>query len=287
MTVLSQVQARNLATTSANKIHDDEVARRFGFAGGLVPGVDVYAYATHAVVAHFGTQWLANGAATVRFERPVYDGRWTTVERDPAAPIGETLALVVRDEAGTQCAIASARMDAGAPPALDDSPSPPLPDPRPLATAQSLPAGARLGAITTRFDARRATEYLDGISETLPVYRTDGVAHPGWLLRRANRVLAANVTLGPWIHVGSDVRLFDRVHDGERVCTRARPSDLGTTRAQVRSAGRRGERGRSTRGARRHADRAHRDLRAALARTGGMTESDLRYGPVSQKIRNG
>ena len=68
----------------------------------------------------------------------------------------------------------------------------------------------------------RAVEYLDGIGETLPVYRADGVAHPGWLLRRANRILAANVTLGPWIHVGSDVRLFDRVHDGERVHTDAR-----------------------------------------------------------------
>ena len=68
----------------------------------------------------------------------------------------------------------------------------------------------------------RAVEYLDGIGETLPVYRADGVAHPGWLLRRANRILAANVTLGPWIHVGSDVRLFDRVHDGERVLTDAR-----------------------------------------------------------------
>jgi hypothetical protein len=220
--VLSRVRARNLATASNNKIHDDVVARRYGFAGGLVPGVDVYAYMTHAVVAHFGPRWLEDGAVDIRFEQPVYDGRWTTVERDVTAPIDDTLALVVRDEDGEQCAIATARMGAGARPTLDDTPLPRLPDTRPVASSKSLPAGAPLGAITTRFDAHRATEYLDGISETLSVYRDDGVAHPGWLLRRANRILAANVSLGPWIHVGSDVRLFDRVHDGERVCTRAR-----------------------------------------------------------------
>ena len=84
MTVLYRVRARNLATTSTNKIHDDTVARRFGFAGGLVPGVDVYAYATHPVVEHFGSEWLANGAMTVRFEHPVYDGHETTVEREPS-----------------------------------------------------------------------------------------------------------------------------------------------------------------------------------------------------------
>ena len=221
MTVLYRVRARNLATTSTNKIHDDTVARRFGFAGGLVPGVDVYAYATHPVVERFGSVWLANGAMTVRFEHPVYDGHETTVEREPS-DTDDALALVVRDERGERCAIASARVGSGAPPPAKEEPSPPLPDPRPVASTESLPVGARLGAITTRFDAQRAVEYLDGIGEMLPVYRAERVAHPGWLLRRANRILAANVTLGPWIHVGSDLQLFARVHDGERVHTDAR-----------------------------------------------------------------
>jgi hypothetical protein len=36
-----RVEAFNTAKASENKIHDDAVARRFGFGGGLVPGVDV------------------------------------------------------------------------------------------------------------------------------------------------------------------------------------------------------------------------------------------------------
>ena len=36
--------AFNTATASENKMHDDEVAGRFGFTSGLVPGVDVFGY---------------------------------------------------------------------------------------------------------------------------------------------------------------------------------------------------------------------------------------------------
>ena len=46
-----RVSAYNTAQQSENKIHDDAVARRFGFSGGLVPGVDVMAYMMHLPVA--------------------------------------------------------------------------------------------------------------------------------------------------------------------------------------------------------------------------------------------
>jgi len=39
-----RVSAYNTSKQSENKIHDDAVAKRFGFSGGLVPGVDVMAY---------------------------------------------------------------------------------------------------------------------------------------------------------------------------------------------------------------------------------------------------
>ena len=39
-----ELVAYNTAIASDNKIHDDSVAHQFGFKGGLVPGVDVYAY---------------------------------------------------------------------------------------------------------------------------------------------------------------------------------------------------------------------------------------------------
>src|SRR5579883_2869450 len=72
------VTARNPSTASENKIHDNEVARRYGFRGGLVPGVVVYAYTTIPLNAALGESWLSNGEATITFVNPAYDGEQVT-----------------------------------------------------------------------------------------------------------------------------------------------------------------------------------------------------------------
>ena len=69
-----EVNALNTAATSDNKIHDDTVARQFGFRGALVPGVEVYAYMAHLPVARWGRAWLESGQMDCRFLEPVYDG---------------------------------------------------------------------------------------------------------------------------------------------------------------------------------------------------------------------
>ena len=57
-----RVEAYNLSHASENKIHDNTVAQKLGFAGGLVPGVEVYAYACHVAVACWGRAgWSAGG----------------------------------------------------------------------------------------------------------------------------------------------------------------------------------------------------------------------------------
>src|SRR5438105_3904205 len=69
-----RVSAYNTSKQSENKIHDDAVARRFGFSGGLVPGVDVLAYMTHLPVEKWGRDFLERGLMEARFVKPVYDG---------------------------------------------------------------------------------------------------------------------------------------------------------------------------------------------------------------------
>src|SRR6056297_3217229 len=55
-----QVTARNHAEASENRIHNDDIARRYGFEGALVPGMTVYGYLTHPLVARFGERWLSH-----------------------------------------------------------------------------------------------------------------------------------------------------------------------------------------------------------------------------------
>ena len=69
-----RVSAYNTSKHSENKIHDDTVARKYGFSGGLVPGVDVLAYMLHMPVAKWGRAFLERGLIEARFVKPVYDG---------------------------------------------------------------------------------------------------------------------------------------------------------------------------------------------------------------------
>ena len=76
-----------------NKIHEDGQARAFGFRGGLVPGVTVYSWMTHPVVAALGGAWLDHGTFSVRFAKPVYFGEPVTVRASVAAHSKEDVTI--------------------------------------------------------------------------------------------------------------------------------------------------------------------------------------------------
>ena len=215
-----RLTAFNTATASANKMHDDGVARSFGFRGGLVPGVDVYAYLCHVPAQQWGAAWLEHGTMHARFASPVYDGDAVAVEYERS---GDEIQIELFGPDGTRCATATAALPGDAPLAPDAAlwPSGPAPAPaaRPHASPETL--AAPFGQLEATFHGERAGEYLDDIRERLPAFRSGDVAHPGWLLRYANWVLTANVELGPWIHVESAAQFFGTVHDGDLVETRA------------------------------------------------------------------
>jgi acyl dehydratase len=214
-----RVVARNTASASANKIHDDAVARRYGFAGGLVPGVDVYAYMTHVPAAAWGIDWLERGSMRARFRAPVYEGEDVVVTGEIwPLPSGRRIALELRGPDGAIRAGGEAELPEDPPSrpgaewaAVDEADDPPE------ASSASLAAGTALALAPHGFHADNAGEYLAKIGEDLPLYAGHRVAHPGWLLRDANRVLSANVRLGPWIHIESVVQHHGLVHDGDTV----------------------------------------------------------------------
>jgi hypothetical protein len=220
-----EVLAHNTATQSDNKIHDDEVARRFGFTGGLVPGVDVYAYLTHLPASTWGLEWLERGTMRGRFHTPVYEGDRVTVEvtSHDESDDGPVVALELRSSSGDLCAVGEASL----PTAALEAPAASLwtdvaqATKPPPASPLSLVVGSAFGLGAHGFHVAKAGEYLDDVRETLPLYRDEGIAHPGWLLRDANYVLSANVRLGPWIHVESVTQHHLAVRDGAMVQTRA------------------------------------------------------------------
>src|SRR5215469_9044616 len=100
------VSAYNTAKQSENKMHDDTVARQFGFSGGLVPGVDVMAYMMHLPVAKWGRAFLERGLIEARLVKPVYDGENAELR---AAENDGLLAINVESR-GEICATGSASL---------------------------------------------------------------------------------------------------------------------------------------------------------------------------------
>jgi acyl dehydratase len=225
-------QARNLFRDAANRIHDDEGARRLGYAGALVAGVTIYGCLTRLVVDAWGMEWLRRGTAAVRFARPVYDGDLLTlsgriVGRSGRAEAGEVLAeLEARDPHGEVAATMAAGLAWGGPAAAPDLhgyPSAALPASPPAATAETVADLDPLGAPTLLLDAPTLARAADDLDDPSPIYRgPEGVAHASLLLRQANRALSENLALGPWIHVSSDVAHCGLARAGSRLEARGR-----------------------------------------------------------------
>lgn len=220
------VRARNTSVHSANKIHDDAVARELGFQGGLVPGATVYAYMTRSLVAAFGRDWIKRGAASVRFVKPVYAGEEVTVRAAGVPGDPTALAVSAVNPAGEPCAILTARLsDPRAEPLVDLAayPARDLPAEPPPATRAVLETLGVLGSPALVYDEAAAAEARGRFDDVDPHYRgADALAHPAVFLEQANRALDQNVRLGPWIHTASVVRHLGAVGLGERLTTRGR-----------------------------------------------------------------
>jgi len=213
------VLAYNTAGASENKIHDDAVAQRFGFAGGLVPGVEVYAYMTHMPVERWGRAWLARGTAECRFRNPVYDGETAIVSaRD--TPSGLDIDVESR---GVVCAIGKAGLPpAATAPSLGSFARVPECATRPAADETSLAPGTWLGVEPFVVTAEMAAQYLRDVRESAAIYDREDLLHPGIVLRLGNFALMRNVVLGPWIHVGSEVQHLAAARVGNALDARAR-----------------------------------------------------------------
>ena len=175
--VAYRVRARNTHTDSENRIHDDETAARFGFLGGLVPGVTVFAYMTVPVVERFSREWLDHGRISVRFHQPFYDGDEVIIRTEDEPGASPVRMKVTAERAGVVSASAVAFIEdaRGREPRIEDYPRAQLPDleARPDASRETLAPGSVLGTLAERLDAHD-TAFLESVSERLPVYSGAG-----------------------------------------------------------------------------------------------------------------
>ena len=204
-----RAEAYNQVPESENRIHSDDVARRYGFRGGLVPGVTVTAYLCHPAVEAWGMDWLARGYARAVVSTPLYDRQRFRVELAEATASAYGAALIDQDD--TRCATGSVE--------LRETPSSPPPmrgDPRieedfdrPSASREVMEALRERGLHALRARWSSAAEivgYLRDSSEMPELLRSDGggYANTAFILGLTNWALAGNVKMGAWLHLQTE-----------------------------------------------------------------------------------
>lgn len=222
-------RAFNQVPDSENRIHSDEVAREHGFRGGLVPGVTVSAYLLHPAVVSWGSDFLERGAAHVTVQKPVYDDapfRVSIVHESGDAYDAELL-----DESGTRCAVASCSLTAGLPSPPVRRGDPPAGAERAPATREGLELLQRrgMGAVKVTWGAGAPmTRYFRDEQKMPELLRISGggFANSAFLLGTTNWLLAANVDLGPWLHLETWSQNWRAVSNGDTLVVEGRVLDL-------------------------------------------------------------
>lgn len=225
-----EVIAKNYGADHANKIHSDEGAAEYGFAGALVPGVALYAYLTRPVVDVLGRDWLARGTMSAKFLHPLYDGERALATAKTVTTNPPALELQLLNSSGELSAVGAATLPEVLP-GLDprNYPSRTLPpeDARWPATIAAIKAGDVLGSLEFTLDlAGGMREFLENMVDDSPLYRgTNAACHPAFWIAQANEILMRNIALGMWIHTMSETQHLALAEDGEQLSLRGRIVD--------------------------------------------------------------
>lgn len=202
--------AVNLDPEADNRIHDDEVAREYGFAGALVPGVELFALATAPFVQAWGEAFLAAGRLDLRFRKPVYDG-----DRVRVSGVDE---VVLTGPDDTVRSTGSASPPSAAP----DVPR--FARVKLPASLRREPAPGPFGSVVQVADPETCADYVRVVADPSPVYPR--LVHPGLVLRLVNLALMSNVELGAWVHTASDCRFLGLARAGDELEVRSEVTEV-------------------------------------------------------------
>ena len=211
--------ARNFAGDTENRIHSDEVAAQFGFAGALVAGAAVFGHMTRPLVEALGTDWLTSWTADVRFLKPAYHGDALTIHHEAA-----------RAEHTVRCharGVLLAELTSTSGDTLESTPSVvgagAVIAERPEIHWDNVVVGEPFPAWTWCPDAIANAESAAQVEDDLDCYRS-GVIHPNAILGTANGTFTRRYLLPAWIHVGSRVRFRRLLRVGDAIEVRTVPT---------------------------------------------------------------
>jgi acyl dehydratase len=214
--------ARNFAEASENKIHSDDIARRFGFTGALVPGVTVFGHLAWPLTQRFGERWLQGSWVTTRFIKPAYD--CATISLTDRETGTNAVTVECKNAADTLLATLECTIESTPPPAdiyahMAEATGP---QPRVEIAWDSVRVGEPLPTYSWKPDDSHNREYAARVCDETELFRK-GVLHPHAILSQANQVLVRRYVMPAWIHTGSELRFRRLLRVGDAIEVRAVP----------------------------------------------------------------
>ena len=211
-----EVVARNFSEASENRIHSDEIAKKYGFRGALVPGVAVYGHLTHPLVEKFGESWLKSSTDRLRLLKPAYHE-------------DRLLLTLAQDSDGTQAVrcfnqdgelLATLDSDVGVPSrAVDDYEAmlgAQFKNPERIEIAwDSVTPGEAFIPWDVTLTQELSGTYQSQVADEQPIYSS--CVHPHLLLSLANTALTNEYIMPTWIHVGSETRHRQTLRIGDTI----------------------------------------------------------------------
>ncbi|MCL5962608.1 MAG: MaoC family dehydratase [Chloroflexi bacterium] len=193
--------ALNTWAAEKGSIHDDEEARKHGFAGGLVLGATSFAYVTELMISSFGPPYFETGRLKLQYARPVYSSQDITVkgvvERIEPEEGGQRIHLEVwiENPAGDRCVrgTASVRLPVLIKPELD-----------------KLEIGQELNPYRYRIDVADVERHLESVGVSPVGFLTDSpwgrpVVPPGMFAMDTDLLTHLTFDYNPGVHVSSDM----------------------------------------------------------------------------------
>ena len=198
-------KALNTAPNSENQIHGDDMAKEFGFKGGLVPGVTVSAYLLHPIIEKWGLDWLEKGWAKCKITSPLYDRENFSVYLNEISENKILSNLKNSNQVVTANAEASLLKDIPEAPKIRN-------DKIAIENFQG-PLASKNVWMKLKKDGCMAFEYFWGGKDPL-IYLRDqnnlpdllnpskkGLSNLSFLLGCSNWALASSAYMNPWIHL--------------------------------------------------------------------------------------
>ncbi|HKI74184.1 MAG TPA: hypothetical protein VJ998_06060 [Pseudomonadales bacterium] len=223
MKSIYEIQAFNDALESENRIHDDDVARRFGFEAGLVPGVVVFGHMAYLPLKAQGEAWMTNNQVEVRFLKPAYDGDILTIEHD--TDDGGSKTQCINAVKTLLCSMTSQHQSTAPDPAWQIAPANQMAE-RQEISWDNLYTDKAAPAHIWRADFGTNLDLAEQLEDDLEIYRNENaVVHPFWILRQCNAAFERSFILPMWLHVGSKIRFHKPLRVGQEIETRMVPID--------------------------------------------------------------